>query len=96
MHWEKITEENFTELNIGDRVATANPEEPLDNDNTVLPVEDRGLRLAEVYIVSGIVDKEKPLIRLDRTDLSDTEMKDHGVTRAELINFWWRQKPVNN
>jgi hypothetical protein len=96
MHWEKITEENFSEIDIGDKVATANPDERLDEDES-LPVEERSLRLAEVYVVSGTtVDSDTPLIRLDRQDLSDTEIKNDGVTRSELINFWWWQKPVEN
>lgn len=95
MHWEKITEDNFSEIDIGDKVATANPDERLE-ENASLPVEERGLRLAEVYVIAGAVEAEKPLIRLDRLELSDTDIKDHGVTRAELINFWWWQKPVDN
>lgn len=95
MHWEKITEDNFSEIDIGDKIATANPDEVLDEEET-LPVEERGLRLAEVYIISGAILSDIPLIKLERIELSDTELKDHGVTRAELINFWWWQKPVEN
>ncbi|MFT3704858.1 MAG: hypothetical protein QM802_21005 [Agriterribacter sp.] len=93
--WTKITEDNFSELNIGNIVATANPDERLDEDKS-LPVEDRGLRLAEMYTISGVVETEKPLIQLERLELSDTELQDHGVTRAELINFWWWKKPITH
>ncbi len=95
MHWEKITEDNFSEMDIGDRIATANPDEMLDEGER-LPVEERGLRLAEVYIISGVIESNTPMIKLERAELSDTELKDHGVTRAELINFWWWQKPGEN